>query len=131
MESCSGRRVSKVESGEWRVESAPSPLGREVNPTPDPSPVGRGIVSEVWSAFIASAQRSWRRETRSIFLRWLKTVFTIRRKSCSSQPREETLLRVMRMTADCTLGGGLKTDGSTVKRYSTSYHAWIRTERMP
>ena len=80
---------------------------------------------------MASALSSWRRETRSILRRWLKTVFTMRRKSCSLQPRESTSLRVMRMTADCTLGGGLKTEGSTVKRYSTSYHAWMSTERMP
>ena len=34
-----------------------------------------------------------------------------------------TALRVIRITALCTLGGGLKTEGSTVKRYSTLYHA--------
>ena len=70
-------------------------------------------------------------ETRSILRRWLKTVFTTRLKSFSSHPRSVTLFLVMRMTADFTFGGGLKTVSSTVKRYSVSYHACIMTDRIP
>ena len=70
-------------------------------------------------------------DTRSILRRWLNTVFTTRRKSCSSQPRSVTSLRVIRITALCTLGGGLNTPGSTWKRYYTWYQALISTERMP
>lgn len=52
-------------------------------------------------------------------------------KQFSSQPRSVTLLRVMRITALFTFGGGLNTFSSTVKRYSTSYHAWMSTLRIP
>lgn len=57
--------------------------------------------------------KSWRKETRSILRRWLKTVFTTRLKRASSQSRRSVALRVMRMTALLTLGGGLNTFSST------------------
>lgn len=68
---------------------------------------------------------------RIILRRIVKTVLTMRRNSFSSQPSSALLLRVKRMTALFTLGGGLKTFSSTVKRYSTSYHACINTLSTP
>ena len=53
----------------------------------------------------------------------VKVVFTTCLKSFSLQPNSMVSLRVMRITALFTLGGGLNTCSLTVKRYSTWYQA--------
>ena len=68
--------------------------------------------------------------TRSILRRWLNTVFTTRRNNCQSQPMEVRELRVMRITADFTFGGGLNTVSSTVNKHSVSYHACSQVQRL-
>ena len=77
------------------------------------------------------AAKSGLSEPRIILRRWLKLVFTTRRSRRSSQPQSVRPLRVRRTTALFTFGGGLNTPGSTVKRYSTSYHSCISTLNMP
>ena len=62
-------------------------------------------------------------ELRSVLRRWLKVVFTTCLNRRSSHPSSCVSLRVMRMTALFTLGGGLNTFSWTVKRYSTRYRA--------
>ncbi len=62
-------------------------------------------------------------ELRIVLRRCPKAVFTTDLNSRSSHPRSVTLLRTILITPLLTLGGGLNTFSSTVKRYSTSYHA--------
>ena len=61
----------------------------------------------------------------------LKQVLTTLLKRTSSQPRAVLSLRFILITAERTFGGGLNEPGSTVNRYSMSYHACSSTERMP
>ena len=58
-------------------------------------------------------------ELRNVLRRWLNVVFTICLNSFSLHPKSFTSLRVMRITALFTFGGGLNTCSSTVNRYST------------
>ncbi len=96
--------------------------------------------------YSAAAERGWTRpgpdgrpaceisgfrELRNVLRRWPKAVFTTVLNSFSSQPNVVRLLRVKRITADWTLGGGLKAPEPTVNRYSMSYQAWRNTDRMP
>ena len=76
-------------------------------------------------------ERREAKELRSVLRRWPKAVLTTVLNRRSSQPRETRELRVSLITPLFTLGGGVKTPSSTVKRYSQSYHAWSSTERMP
>ena len=57
---------------------------------------------------------------RTILRRWLKVDFTMALNSFSSQASCLVLLRVKRITADFTFGGGVKALGSTVNKYSIS-----------
>ena len=61
----------------------------------------------------------------------LKQVLTTALKSFSSQPRDVRSLRLIRITAERTFGGGVNEPGSTLNRYSMSYQACSSTERMP
>lgn len=56
-----------------------------------------------------SGLSSERNELRKVFLRWLNDCFTMVTKSFSSHPKSVVALRLILMTADFTLGGGLNT----------------------
>ena len=67
-------------------------------------------------------------ELRSVLRRWLKVVFTTCLNRRSSHPRSCVSLRLMRMTALFTLGGGLNTfspyvllPGPAAMRSATSF----------
>lgn len=66
-----------------------------------------------------------------VLRRWLNVVFTMSLNNFSLHPSSVVSLRVIRMTALFTLGGGLNTCSCTVNRYSTLYQACIRILRMP
>ena len=64
-----------------------------------------------------------------VLRRWLNVVFTMSLNNFSLHPSSVVSLRVIRMTALFTLGGGLNTCSCTVNRYSTLYQACIRILR--
>src|SRR5210317_1928815 len=57
---------------------------------------------------------------RNVFLLWLNAVFTTFLNNSSFTGKLYLVFRIMRMTPESTFGGGLKTDGGTVNKYSTS-----------
>src|SRR5690606_14168281 len=57
---------------------------------------------------------------RNVFLRWLKADFTIVKKNFSLQGKVLLFLRIIRITPDFTLGGGVNTCSETVNKYSVS-----------
>lgn len=116
------RFVSPIKSSTLSLSGRNSNTGADVNEV-------NASVSQ--PSFVALAAIIGFREFLRVFLLCPKAVLTMFLNAFSSQPRDVRLFLVSLITADCTFGGGANAPEPTVNKYSMSYQAWSRTDRIP